>query len=70
MPKLPGVNHQHAVKAFEKFGFWILQQGKHITMTDGTRVIVIPRNNPINGYTLAGIIKDAGITIDEFKKKL
>ncbi|MFO0792967.1 MAG: AAA family ATPase [Candidatus Brocadiaceae bacterium] len=32
MPKLPGINHQRAVKAFEKAGFWITRQGKHITM--------------------------------------
>jgi len=33
MPKLPGINHQRAVKAFEKAGFWIVRQGKHVTMT-------------------------------------
>ena len=31
MPNLPGVNHQRAVKDFEKAGFWIARQGKHIT---------------------------------------
>jgi predicted RNA binding protein YcfA (HicA-like mRNA interferase family) len=35
MPKLPGINHQRAVKAFKKAGFWIARQGKHITMTNG-----------------------------------
>lgn len=43
MPKLPGVNHERAVKAFEKAGFQIARQGKHITMTNGERVITIPR---------------------------
>ena len=43
MPKLPGINHQRAVKAFEKQGFWIARQGKHIAMTDGERIITIPR---------------------------
>jgi hypothetical protein len=32
MPKLPGINHQRAVKAFEKAGFWIAREGKHITL--------------------------------------
>lgn len=32
MAKLPGVNHKQAVKAFEKAGFWIARQGKHITI--------------------------------------
>jgi predicted RNA binding protein YcfA (HicA-like mRNA interferase family) len=70
MPKLPGINHQQAVKALEKFGFQVLRQGKHITMANGERFVTVPRNNPINGFTMAGIVKDAGLTIEEFKKKL
>lgn len=68
MPKLPGI--KRAVNIFEKAGFKIARQGKHITMTDGKRIITIPRANPINAYTMAGIIKYAGITIEEFRKKL
>lgn len=68
MPKLPGVNHLDVVRALEKAGFWILRQGKHIVMTDGTRKVVVPRNNPVNAITMGGIVKDAGMTIDEFRK--
>jgi predicted RNA binding protein YcfA (HicA-like mRNA interferase family) len=67
MPKLPGVNHLQAVRALEKAGFIIVRHGKHIVMSDGTRFLTVPRNNPINAYTMAGIIRDAGLTIDEFK---
>jgi predicted RNA binding protein YcfA (HicA-like mRNA interferase family) len=70
MPKLPGINHLQAVKALEKVGFWIIRQGKHISMTNGTRIITIPRNNPINSFTMAGIVKDAGMTLEEFKELL
>jgi predicted RNA binding protein YcfA (HicA-like mRNA interferase family) len=70
MPKLPGVTHQRAVKAFKKAGFHIARQGKHITMTNGERIITIPRSNPINSFTMAGIVKDAGLRIEEFKKYL
>ncbi len=70
MPKLSGINHLQAVKAFEKARFWIARQSKHIIMTDGERIITIPRANPINAYTIGGIIKDAGLTIEEFKKLL
>jgi predicted RNA binding protein YcfA (HicA-like mRNA interferase family) len=55
MPELPGINHERAVKAFKKAGFWIARQGKHITMTDGERIITIPRINPVNAFTMAGI---------------
>lgn len=68
MPRMPGVNHLDAVRALQKVGFWILRQGKHIVMTDGTRKVVIPRHNPVNAITMGGIARDAGLTIDEFRK--
>ena len=43
MPKLPGVNHLDAVRALEKAEFHVARQGKHIVMTDGARVVTIPR---------------------------
>jgi predicted RNA binding protein YcfA (HicA-like mRNA interferase family) len=68
MPNLPGINHQRAVRAFERAGFWIARQGKHIAMTNGERIITIPRANPIDSFTMAGIVRDAGLSIEEFKK--
>ena len=70
MPKIPGVNHLDAVRALEKSGFAIVRQGKHIVMSDGTRIITIPRHNPVNAFTPGGIVRDAGLTVDEFRKLL
>ena len=70
MPSLPGINHQRALKAFEKAGFQIVRQGKHIIMTDGQHILTIPRANPINAYTMGTIIKGSELTIEEFKKLL
>lgn len=70
MPKLPGVNHLIAVKRLEKPGFRIARQGKHIVMTNGERIITIPRHNPVNALTMGGIIKDAGISLEDFRKLL
>lgn len=70
MPKLPGVTHTRAVRALEKAGFHIVRQGKHIVMSNGTRYVTIPRANPINAYTMGGIVKDAGLTLKEFRKLL
>lgn len=39
-------------------GIMIARQGKHITMTDYKHIITIPQANPINSFTMAGIIKD------------
>ncbi len=70
MPKLSGVNHLNAIKALEKAGFYIARQGKHIVMTNDSRIVTIPRHNPVNAFTMGGIVKDAGLTIEEFKKLL
>jgi predicted RNA binding protein YcfA (HicA-like mRNA interferase family) len=71
MPKLPGVNHLQAVRVLEKAGFKIVRQGKkHIVMSDGTRFLTIPRNNPINAFTMGGIVKDAGLALEKFRKLL
>jgi predicted RNA binding protein YcfA (HicA-like mRNA interferase family) len=66
MPKLAGINHQRAVKAFEKAGFWVIRKGKHIIMTDGERIITIPKANPVNAFTMAGIVRDSGLTPEKF----
>lgn len=70
MPKLPGINHQDAVRALQKAGFRILRQGKHIVMANNGRKLTIPRHNPINAITMGGIVRDAGLTIEQFKKLL
>jgi hypothetical protein len=70
MPRFPGVNHLDAVRALEKAAFWIKRQDKHIVMTDGSRVLIIPRHNPVNAITMGNIIRDAGLTNDEFRKLL
>jgi len=67
MPKLSGVNHLQAVRALEKAGFRVIRQGKHIVMSDGRRFLTIPRANPINAYTMGGIVKDAGMPVEEFR---
>ncbi|MBM4274226.1 MAG: type II toxin-antitoxin system HicA family toxin [Deltaproteobacteria bacterium] len=69
MPKIPGINHLQAVKALEKAGFTVVRQGrKHIVMSDGIRFLTIPRHNPVNAYTMGGIVRDAGLSVEEFLK--
>ena len=70
MPRIPGINHQDAVRAFQKAGFRVVRQSKHIVMTDGVRIITIPRHNPVNAFTMGGIVRDAGLNEDEFRALL
>lgn len=39
-------------------------------MTDGSRVLTIPRHNPVNAITMGNIVRDAGLTNEEFRKLL
>ena len=70
MPKIPGVRHLDAVRALEKAGFHIARQGKHVVMTDGVRIVTIPRHNPVNALTMGGIVRDAGLTPQQFRQLL
>lgn len=70
MPKVQGVNQREAVRALQKAGFRIAREGKHIVMTDGQRIITIPRHDPVNAFTMGGIVQDAGLTIEQFKQLL
>jgi hypothetical protein len=66
MGKIPGIAHLRAVKA----GFRIARQGKHIVMTDGVRIITIPRHDPVDAHTMGGIVRDAGLSPEQFRKLL
>ena len=70
MPKLSGIPHLEAVRALQRAGFRIVRQGKHIVMSDGVRILTIPRGNPVNAYTMAGIAGDAGLTLEQCRKLL
>jgi hypothetical protein len=39
-------------------------------MTDGIRIITIPRHNPVNAFTMGGIVRDAGLCEEEFRALL
>jgi hypothetical protein len=58
------------VRAFEKAGFWIARQSKHIVMTNGQRILTIPRHNPVNAFTMGGLVRDAGLTVEQFRELL
>lgn len=70
MPKIPGIHHLVVIRALEKAGFCVVRQGKHVVMSDGTRILTIPRANPINAFTMGGIARDAGLSVDEFRALL
>ncbi|MEQ1933740.1 MAG: type II toxin-antitoxin system HicA family toxin [Fimbriimonadaceae bacterium] len=70
MPKVPGINHLSAIRAFEKAGYEVARQSGHIVMKRGLSLIVIPRANPIKPHTMGAIIRSAGLTVEEFRELL
>ena len=40
MTTLPQVPHERVVRALKRAGFYILRQGKHISMTDEKHIVI------------------------------
>jgi predicted RNA binding protein YcfA (HicA-like mRNA interferase family) len=70
VPGLPKISGQQAVKALRKFGYEVIRQrGSHIRLrnSDGARQpLTIPDHRELKSGLLRRIIRDAGITTDEF----
>lgn len=70
MTELPVVNGRACIRALERAGFTIKRQkGSHVIMKRGNppkRVIVPNHRKDLKPGTLSQIIKDAGLTVDEF----
>ena len=67
---IAGIPHLRAVRALKKAGFRVVRESTHIVMTDGKRIITIPRHDPVNANTMAVIVRDAGLTPEEFRELL
>jgi predicted RNA binding protein YcfA (HicA-like mRNA interferase family) len=67
---IPAIGHQRAVRAHERAGFRVVRQGKHIVMSDGKRIVTIPRHDPVNTNTMGVIVRGAGLTAEEFRRLL
>ena len=59
-----------AVKALERAGFRVARQGKYIVMTNGVIVLTIPRHDPVDAFTIGGNVRDAGLTVEAFRRLL
>ena len=68
MPGVPGKNHRRAIAAFQKIGYRILRESGHTIMSNGEVRLDIPRHNPIHAYTMAGLIRKAGLTREQFEQ--
>jgi predicted RNA binding protein YcfA (HicA-like mRNA interferase family) len=67
MPELPRISGAAIVKALERLGFVeIRQSGSHVIMRRGPRGCVVPLHGEVKVGTLAGILRQAQVSQDEF----
>ena len=67
MPKLPVVSGKKCRKALARLGFEeIRQRGSHVVMQRGESGCVVPMHGEIKVGTLAGVLKQAGVSVEEF----
>ena len=75
MRRLPVIPGRKAVRALERVGFEFLRQhGSHVTMirreTGQTIPVPVHGSKPLKPGTLRGIIRAAGLTVEEFSQLL
>lgn len=71
MPKLPHVSGAQAIRALERLGFSaVRQRGSHVVLRRGTSGCVVPNHRELKTGTLAGVLKQAGVTAEEFTDAL
>ena len=75
MPKLPRVSGADAIRAPEKLGFvQVRQRGSHVVLkrldSTGARGCVVPLHAELATGTLRGVLKQAGVTAQDFAAQL
>lgn len=75
MPRLPRVSGDQAIRALERIGFvQVRQRGSHVVlrrrMPDGDVGCVVPLHRELAVGTLAGILKQAKVSAQEFTDAL
>jgi predicted RNA binding protein YcfA (HicA-like mRNA interferase family) len=73
MSKLPSISGQECVRALEKVGFYFKrQESSHIIMRRDTPFaqVVVPDHKQLDRGTLRAIVRQAGLSVDEFLRLL
>ncbi len=71
MPKLPVVSGSEVIRALQRLGFIVIRQrGSHVILRRGSQGCVVPDHREVKTGTLAGLLKQAGVSVDEFIRAL
>ena len=67
MPKLPCVSGQKVARALQRLGFERRRQrGSHLVMRRRSAVCVVPMHREVDQGTLRGVLRQAGVSEEEF----
>ena len=67
MPKLPHVSGSAVIRALERLGFVkVRQSGSHVIMRRGSKGCVVPMHSEVKVGTLAGVLRQADVSPEEF----
>ena len=70
MPKLPVMSGQEIVQLLEQAGFvQVRQRGSHVIMRRANAGCVVPLHKEVKTGTLAGILRQAGLSADDLINK-
>jgi predicted RNA binding protein YcfA (HicA-like mRNA interferase family) len=67
-PPLPRISGDDATRALERAGFHrVRQRGSHLKLRSSAgRVAIVPMHRELAAGTLRSIIRQSGMTVDEF----
>ena len=71
MPKLPRVSGAEVIRALQRLGFdKARQSGSHVVMRRGGKGCVVPLHAELKVGTLAGLLRQAEVSAEEFAANL
>jgi len=71
MPSLPRVSGAETIRALERLGFVVVRQrGSHVVLRRGANGCVVPNHRELKTGTLAGLLKQAGVSAEQFIEAL
>ena len=73
MSRLPRISGRDCVKALDKVGFYLKRQhGSHLILRRDNPFaqVVVPNHKELDRGTLRSIIRQAGLSVDEFVRLL
>jgi predicted RNA binding protein YcfA (HicA-like mRNA interferase family) len=67
VPKLPHLSGAEIIRALERLGFTqARQKGSHVILKRGSIGCVVPLHREVKIGTLAGVLRQAGVSAEEF----